>query len=88
MSEMFGDIEGVEVVVDDILVWGEDEQQHDTRLTRVLERARLWNLKLNKAKCQMKKKQISYLGHILTNQGLQPDPKKVQAVRDMPPPHN
>ena len=34
----------------------------------------------------MKKKQIAYLGHILTNQGLQPDRKKVQAVIDMPPP--
>jgi len=88
MSEMFEDIEGVEVVVDDILVWGENEQQHDARLSQVLERARLRNLKLNKTKCQMKKKQIAYLGHILTNQGLQPDPKKVQAVRDMPPPQD
>jgi len=41
MSEMFEDIEGVEVVVDDILVWGENEQQHDARLSQVLERVRL-----------------------------------------------
>ena len=32
MSQMFEDIQGVEVVVDDILVWGENEQQHDARL--------------------------------------------------------
>ena len=56
MSEMFEDIERVEVVVDDILAWGENEQQHDARLSQVLERAHLRNLKLNKTKCQMKKK--------------------------------
>ena len=61
MSEMFEDIEGVEVVVDDIVVWGENKQQHDDRLIKVLERARLWNLKLNKTKCQMKKKPIYLL---------------------------
>ena len=88
MSEMFEGVEGVEVVVDDILVWGENEQQHDERLAKVLERARLRNLKLNKTKCQIKKKQITYLGHILTSQGLQPDPKKIQAVNNMPPPQD
>ena len=40
MSEIFKDIPGVEVIVDDILVWGEDEEQHNVRLIKVLERAR------------------------------------------------
>ena len=31
MSEMFEDIEGVEVVVDDLLIWGTTEEEHDTR---------------------------------------------------------
>ena len=39
MSEMFEDIEGVEVVVDDLLIWGETESEHDERLRRVLEHA-------------------------------------------------
>ena len=55
MAEMFEDINGVEVVVDDILIWGTNEAEHDSRLTKVLDRARLQNLKLNKAKCQFKK---------------------------------
>ena len=45
MSEMFEDIEGVEVVVDEILVWGENKQQHDDRLLKILERACLQNLR-------------------------------------------
>ena len=45
----------MEVVVDDIIVWGENKQQHDARLVQVLEKARHHNLKLNKTKCQLKR---------------------------------
>ena len=75
MTQMFEDLEGVEVVVDDILVWKNNEQQHDDRLTRVLV------IELNKSKCQFRKQQVAYLGHILTNHGLKPDPKKTLAVK-------
>ena len=40
MSEIFKDIEGVEVVIDDILVWGASKEEHDTRLKKVLQRTR------------------------------------------------
>ena len=36
MSEMFEDIEGVEVVVDDIIIWGTTQEEHDTTLEKVL----------------------------------------------------
>ena len=88
MSQMFEDIKGVEVVVDDILVWGENKQQHDTTSVQVLERARHRNLTLDKIKCQMKRQHVAYLGHILTSQGLQPDPKNMQPVTDIPPPQD
>ena len=51
---MFRDIDRVEVVVDDLLIWGETDEQHDKRLKKVLERVRQQNLKLNKSKCQIK----------------------------------
>ena len=88
MSEIFEDIEGVEVVVDDILVWGASEEEHDTRLEKVLQHAQSRNLKLNKDKSQIKRKEISYIGHTLSEQGIKPDPKKVQAIRDMRSPTN
>ena len=37
---MFRDIDGVEVVVDNLLIWGETDEQHDKRLKKVLERVR------------------------------------------------
>ena len=77
MSEMLEDIEGVEVMVDDILIWGENDNQHDSRLAKVLGCGR--NLNLNKEKCQIKKLEILYLGHILSKEGLKPDPRPLQA---------
>ena len=88
MSDMFQDIDGVEVVVDDLLIWGETDEQHDSHLKRVLERVRQRNLKLNKSKCQLKLSEISYVGHILSNDGVKPDPKKTRAVLDMPCPES
>ena len=80
MSEMFEDIEGVEVVVDDMLIWGETEE-HDAKLEQVLKHARHRNLRLNKDKSQIKLEKISYIGHILSKDGLKPDPQKVKAIK-------
>ena len=48
MSHLFQDIEGVEVIVDDLVVWGEHVEQHDARLRQVLDSSQECNLKLNK----------------------------------------
>ena len=88
MSEMFEDIEGVEVVVDDLLIWGETEEEHDSRLEKVLQRAKQRNLKLNKDKSQIKCKEISYVGHVIGKDGLKPDPQKVEAIVSMDAPRD
>ena len=54
MVDMFWDTDGVEVVVDDLLIWWETDEQHNKRLKQVLERVGQQNLKLNKSKCQLK----------------------------------
>ena len=88
MSEMFEDNEGVEVLVDDLLIWSETEEQHDSRLKQVLDRARHCNLKLNKDKSQIKLDEVSYIDHILSKDGLKPDPKKAEAITKMNSPEN
>ena len=88
MSEIFEDIEGVEVIVDDILIWGETEAEHDERLREVLERARQRNLKLNKGKSQIKLSEIHYIGHVLNKDGVKPDPEKAKAIQMMKSPEN
>ena len=88
MSEMFEDIPGFEVVVDDLLIWGENREEHDERLIQVLQRARHQGLKLNKAKCQFRQQEISYIGHVLSKDGIKPDARKTEAITQMAPPQN
>jgi hypothetical protein len=57
------DNDGAEAIVDDILVWGKDIQEHDARLKKV--RVQAVNLKLNQKKCQIRKEEIAYVGHLL-----------------------
>ena len=88
VSNMVQDIEGCEAIVDDILIWGKDITEHDKRLKQVLDRIRGYGMKLNRSKCEFRRNSISYVGHVLTGQGVKPDPEKVRAVKEMPPPTN
>ena len=88
MSGIFDDLEGVEVVMDDILVWGETVEQHDERLERVLLRAKENNIKFNRSKCKFRVNEVSYLGHLLTENGVKADPGKVLCIQNIETPNN
>ncbi|XP_063965835.1 uncharacterized protein K02A2.6-like [Lytechinus pictus] len=88
MTDMFSDIEGVEVLVDDILIYGPSESVHDQRLKQVLERCREKCIKLNPDKCHIRQTQVTYMGHIVSTEGLKPDPKKIEAITKMPTPQS
>ena len=77
MSEMIEDIEDAEVIMDDILIWGTTLEEHDKRLKLVLDKAMKYNLKLSPNKTEFHKKQIRYVGHVLSSEGLKPDKKKL-----------
>ena len=83
MSEMIEDLEGAEVIVDDIIVWGQNVQEHDKKLKCVLERVEENNLKLNLSKCRFRKEEVIYVGHKISKNGLEADPEKIRAVKDM-----
>ena len=88
INEAFEDLEGVETDIDDILVWGTNTKEHDERLRKVLNRCYAINLTLNEKKCQFNKEEITYLGHKLTQNGVQPDQEKIKAIAAMPPPED
>ena len=52
----------------------------------ILDRCEKINLTLNQEKCQLSVPRVSYIGHILSADGVQPHPEKVKAIREMPPP--
>ncbi|KAI8506223.1 hypothetical protein Bbelb_156500 [Branchiostoma belcheri] len=88
MDKIFQELEGVEVIVDDILVHGRTEEEHNSRFRAMLQRARDKCVKLNPEKVVVAAPEVGYFGHILTKDGLKPDPKKVRAITSMKAPTN
>ena len=90
MHEFVEDLEGVEVIADDFLIagFGSTDREVNQSLERneraFLEKCRLWNLKLNRAKVKRHQTSVKFMGHLLTSQGLMPDPEKIQAILQMP----
>ena len=76
------------VYLDDIIVLGKSFDEHLDNLTRVFEPLRNSNLKLSTTKCCLCQTQVTYLGYVVTRNGIEPDPKKIEAVRSWPVPLN
>ena len=72
--------------LDDIIVFGNDFQDTMRNLELVLDRLRQANLKLKPKKCRVFQSEVSYLGHIVSQQGIQTDPKKVESIKNWPTP--
>ena len=76
----------VEIIVDDFLIHGKDQTDADQKLRRVLDRSREVGLKFNPKKVKLRVPEVSYVGHVFSAEGLKPDPDKIRAISEMPPP--
>ena len=74
--------------LDDILVAGVDETEHEKTLIQVFKRLQEAGFRLSKAKCNFQMKSVKYLGHTIDAQGLHPSEDKLKAIRDAPAPEN
>ena len=72
--------------LDDILIFSETKEKHFKHIQIVFDRLREHNLKLKLKKCSFLKTETKYLGFVIGNRGLKPDPDKVRAIRCMSPP--
>ena len=70
----------------DIIVFSSTWEEHLARLRQVFERLRHANLKLGTDKCTFAAKEVNYLGHKVTEEGLLPDSLLLAAIREIPPP--
>lgn len=76
------------VYLDDIIVIGSNFSEHLENLKEVLSRFRLAGLKVRPDKCQFFSKEVRFLGHVVSNQGVMPDPGNVQKILDWTTPQN
>lgn len=88
MAEVIEGLEGVICHVDDLLVWGQNQEQHDLRLHAVLQRLEDAGITLNTEKCDLSKGKVVFLGHVISVEGLHPDPMKTEAITEMKVPTN
>ena len=86
MSAILEGIDGVLCQMDDILIFGATQSQHDERIREVLRRLQKDNVILNSKKCQFSVQEVKFLGQTINESGISPDQDKVKAIIDMPEP--
>ena len=77
MSQLLEGLEGTASMMNDILVYGTNQEEHDKRLHGVLQRLRDNGITLNKDKCVFSVSFVKFLGQIVSDRGIQPDPDKI-----------
>ncbi|CAG2232155.1 unnamed protein product [Mytilus edulis] len=83
---------GVRTVADDIIIYGEGQTienatlDHDRKLKALLDRCRERNIKINREKLVLRATEMPYIGHLLTAEGVKPDPEKIAAIVNMEKP--
>lgn len=88
MNNVLSGIIGIKCLVylDDIIIYAKNLADHNNKLIDVFERLRTHNLKIQPDKCEFLKRECLYLGHIISEHGIKPDPKKITSVLEFPVP--
>ena len=76
------------VYLDDVVIFGSTIENHNRNLVNVLQRIQEANLTIKPSKCASAVKELRFLGHIVSGDGIRMDPKKVSAILDLPEPTN
>ena len=85
MNKVLADLPFVLVYLDDILVFSKSAEEHAEHLKQVLARLRKHKLYAKMSKCFFFRDSVEFLGHVVSKDGVQVDPKKVSVIRDWPP---
>ncbi|KAK2704750.1 hypothetical protein QYM36_016963 [Artemia franciscana] len=82
MDKIFKGLEGIRILINDILIYGKSQEEHNNRLCAVLKRAREKGVRFNWEKCTFGMEQVKYFGHIIiSKEGIKPEPKKLDAIK-------
>jgi len=76
------------VYLDDIILFSVTQEQHIERLEMILRRLKEANLKLKPRKCTLMQREVTFLGHVISHQGIATDPEKIKLIEEWPVPTN
>ena len=88
MAQVLSGLPGVVYYIDDILVTGRTREEHTKNLRAVLQRIREYGLRLKKSKCQFFMRELEFLGHSITPEGVKPTKSRVKSILEAPAPTN
>ena len=88
IDNVLSGLDGVICYLDDILIVGNSDEQHNHRLFKVLERLNQAGIKLKMEKCEFGKSKVEYLGHVVSAEGISPSRSKMEAIQNAPDPSN
>ena len=74
--------------IDGIIVGSISFEEHLNDLVKFFERLQAYKLKVKLSKCQFFRSKLLFLGHEISGNGIQPDPRKIEAISNMQPPVN
>jgi hypothetical protein len=84
----FGDLKGVTIDIDVILITGNSKKERDDNLRAVIERAKRLNVKFNLKKFQYCQKEVKFLGFLFSGAGMKIDEDRLEAIRQLKSPRN
>ena len=79
-------VDGIVSLIDDILIHGMTQEEHDSRLHATLQRLEGAGITLNSDKCVFSKSEVKFAGYVINGNGIKSDPDKVKAIKEMPAP--
>ena len=88
MEQSFGEIRGVKLISDDIIIFAKDKEELLQRLRIILLKVRSLGLKLNKSKCIFGQSKIKFFGIEISEKGISPDPDKITAIKNAQAPRS
>lgn len=88
LEKLLCGIPGVQNFLDDVMVTGSSDEEHLERLRKVFEVLQNAGFKLNKAKCEFFKSEVTFLGYVVDKDGLRKTDERMKAIRDAPEPKN
>ncbi len=88
MEKCMGDLNLKKVLIflDDLIIFSDTLEEHECRLLRVLQRLKEFGLKLSPKQCKFFQTSVCYLGHVVSERGVENDPEKINALKSWPVP--
>lgn len=88
MDNVLQELQGIICLVylDDIIIFSTSLQEHGENLRKVFQKLREANLKIQPDKCEFMCKEVAFLGHVISTEGVRPNPDKIKAIKNYPIP--